>query len=73
MDDIKSLVVGEKWLATVWSSIQAEIDYISQNLDRRVRELAKRYAEPLPSLTVEVESLHAKVLEHLSAMEAVCT
>ena len=34
----------------------------------RVRQLAERYASPLPSLNEQVESLSARVAEHLKTM-----
>ena len=36
----------------------------------RIRELAERYATPLPKLTEEVEALAAKVVGHLKKMGA---
>jgi type I restriction enzyme M protein len=44
---------------------------VSQALTGRIRELAERYASPLPKLTEEVESLTARVEEHLKKMGAV--
>ena len=35
----------------------------------RIRQLAERYAAPLPKLVEEVETLAARVEEHLKAME----
>ena len=66
--DIKQLVVQDKWLATLNASLQAELDRVSQTLTRRIRELAERYATPLPALADEVEALSAKVCEHLKRM-----
>lgn len=48
--------------------LHGEMDRISQTLTRRVRELAERYAEPLPALTAHVTELEAKVGEHLKKM-----
>jgi type I restriction enzyme M protein len=69
--DIQQLVVHDKWLATLNASLQAELDRVSQTLTRRIRELAERYATPLPSLADEVEALSAKVGEHLKKMGVV--
>jgi type I restriction enzyme M protein len=38
------------------------------NSSLRIRELAERYATPLPALADEVEALSAKVGEHLKKM-----
>ncbi|MCX2841299.1 type I restriction-modification system subunit M [Microbulbifer thermotolerans] len=66
--DIKSLIVEDKWLATLRTRIEAEIERITQQLANRVKELEERYAEPLPALTQQVESLSDRVAGHLRAM-----
>ena len=66
--EIKTLVVGDKWLAAIAAAIHGEMDRISQALTQRVKELAERYAEPLPMLTSKVASLSAKVEAHLNKM-----
>jgi type I restriction enzyme M protein len=48
--------------------VQDELDRVSQTLTRRIRELAERYAVPLPGLVDEVEALSAKVGAHLQRM-----
>jgi type I restriction enzyme M protein len=72
-DEIKTLVVDDKWLATLAAAVQGELDRTSQTLTSRVRELAERYATPLPALADEVDTLSAKVEKHLEAMGAVWT
>ncbi len=69
--ETQQLVVHDKWLATLQVSLQAELDRVSQTLTRRIRELAERYATPLPALADEVEALSAKVGEHLKRMGVV--
>jgi type I restriction enzyme M protein len=66
--EIKSLVVDEKWIATLASSVRGELDRVSQTLTGRIRELAERYESPLPQIVHEVASLSAKVDEHLKKM-----
>jgi type I restriction enzyme M protein len=70
-DDIKTLVVDDKWLATLAAAVQGELDRVSQTLTGRIRQLAERYATPLPQLTGEVATLAARVDEHLKKMGAV--
>jgi len=70
-DEIKTLVVDDKWLATLAAAVQSELDRVSQTLTGRIRQLADRYATPLPKLTSEVATLAAKVDEHLKKMGAV--
>ena len=53
-DEIKTLVVDDKWLATLAADVQSELDRVSQALTGRIRQLAERYATPLPQLTDEV-------------------
>ncbi len=69
--EIKTLVVDDKWLARLAADVQSEPDRVSQSLTGRVRQLAERDASPLPSLTEQVESLSARVAEHLQKMGAV--
>jgi type I restriction enzyme M protein len=70
VDEIKTLVVDDKWLATLAASVQGELDRVSQMLTGRVRQLAERYATTLPQLTDEVAKLAAKVDGHLEKMGA---
>jgi type I restriction enzyme M protein len=68
--EIKTLVVNDKWLATLAAAVQGELDRVSQTLTGRIRQLAERYATPLPRLTGEVATLAARVDEHLKNMGA---
>jgi type I restriction enzyme M protein len=70
-DEIKTLVVDDKWLATIAAAVQGELDRVSQTLTGRIRQLAERYATPLPQLTDEVATLAARVDGHLKKMGAV--
>ena len=67
-DDIKALVVDDKWLATLQAGLQAEIERMTQQLANRVKELEERYAEPLPAIIQSVDALSDKVAGHLKAM-----
>ncbi|MDP2417463.1 MAG: N-6 DNA methylase [Hydrogenophaga sp.] len=69
--EIQVLTIHDKWLARLGQDLQAELDRVSQTLTRRIRELAERYATPLPALSDEVEALTAKVGEHLKKMGVV--
>jgi type I restriction enzyme M protein len=66
--EVKTLVIEDKWLATLTSDVQAELNRISQALTGRIKELAERYATPLPRLSEEVEILTSKVDAHLKKM-----
>lgn len=67
-DEIKSLIVEDKWLATLESNIVTEIERVTQQLANRVKELEERYSEPMPAITQSVENLSDKVADHLKAM-----
>ena len=67
-DTVQALVIDDKWLATLAAVLQGEVERVSQTLTGRVRELAERYATPLPALAAEVETLSARVEEHLRRM-----
>ncbi|WAH58123.1 type I restriction-modification system subunit M [Pseudomonas silvicola] len=66
--ELKTLVVDDKWLATLQADVQTELDRVSQALSGRIRQLAERYTTPLPALNTEVEVLAAKVNAHLAKM-----
>ena len=68
--EIKALVVDDKWMAHLAAAVQGELDRVSQTLTGRIRQLAERYAAPLPQLVEEVETLAARVEEHLKKMGA---
>jgi type I restriction enzyme M protein len=68
--DIKTLVIDDKWMARLSAALQGELDRVSQSLTSRVRELAERYATPLPKLTEDVEGLARRVEAHLKTMGA---
>ncbi len=70
-DEIKALVMDDKWLATLAAAMQGELDRVSQTLTGRIQQLADRYATPMPKLTSEVAALAARVDEHLKKMGAV--
>ena len=67
-EEIKTLLVDNKWLTSLENNIVAEIERMTQQLANRVNELEERYAEPLPELTQSVAELSDKVAAHLKAM-----
>ena len=55
-DEIKTLVVEDKWIASIQSAIEGEVQRLTQAYSRRrVQELEERYAQPLPELAREVD------------------
>jgi len=68
LEEVKTLVVKHKWMATIEETVCGEIDRLSQQLAGRVKELAERYVEPMPAIAKEVETLTKKVEGHLAKM-----
>ena len=66
--EVQVLVVLDKWLETLTQRVQGELDRVSQTLTGRIKQLADRYATPLPQLAQEVDALQAQVNEHLKKM-----
>ena len=67
-EEIKSLVVDDKWLATVGAAVNGQLDRVSRTLTQRVRQLAERYATPLPQLAQEIAAHTNRVDAHLKKM-----
>ena len=66
--EIKTLVVDDKWMTAIASSVKAELDRITQNLSQRIKELSERYADPLPQLEENTKDLTKTVEAHLEKM-----
>ena len=69
-DEIKALVVDDKWLATLNAAVKGELDRVSQKLTGRIRQLAERYEVPFPQLVNVVSDLSARVDAHFKRMGA---
>lgn len=67
-EEVKALVIEDKWLATLATDIQSELDRVSGNLSGRIGELAGRYAVSLPKLNERANVLAEKLNEHLKWM-----
>ena len=65
---INTLLIEDKWHATLQGRIEDEIERITAQLANRIKELDERYAEPLSQIVDEVETLSQKVQAHLQAM-----
>ena len=66
--EIKTLVVDDKWFASIQAAIESEVQRLTQQLADRVRELEERYNTPLPQLAERVAEFEAKVNRHLETM-----
>ena len=67
-EEVKALVVEDKWIASIKAALNGERDRIAQALTGRIQTLVERYAEPLPTIMQRVERLDAKVAGRLKAM-----
>jgi len=68
VEEIKALVVDDKWMQSIETSVKSEIDQISQHLTNRIKELVERYETSLPLMDKEVTELESKVNAHLQKM-----
>lgn len=68
LDEVKGLVVDQKWMAALDAAVHGELHGVSQALTGRVKELAERYEQTMPQLTKQVEGLEARVAQHLTKM-----
>ena len=67
-DEIKTLVLNDKWMQYLDHSVHTEMQRISQALTQRIKELAERYGTPMPLQLKVVKSLEEKVNAHLAKM-----
>lgn len=67
-DEVKTLVVDDKWMQTLDAAMKSELERIAQSLTGRVKTLATRYEMPLPQVALGAEELTAKVEAHLKKM-----
>ncbi len=67
-EEIQTLVVNDKWLATLELAFHGEMNRISQALTQRIKQLAERYETPVSVHVQRVSELEAKVNAHLARM-----
>ena len=67
-DDIRTLVLDDKWQATVVRRVSGEVEALTLDLVARIQQLGERYAATVSDLDDELEKLEAKVASHLAAM-----
>lgn len=66
--EVQTLVIHDKWFASIRSAIADEAQRLTESLVGRVKALEARYASPLRALEREVEVASAKVEAHLKQM-----
>lgn len=68
LEEIKNLVINEKWMKELKKDIQYYIERISHRLAQRINLLAERYEITLPKLINNVLEFEDEVTEHLNKM-----
>jgi type I restriction enzyme M protein len=68
VDEIKNLIVEDKWIVSLDGAIHGELDQISQQLTQRIKELAERYESSLPQIVSRVAEMESAVDGHLKQM-----
>jgi len=66
--EIRSLVVDDKWLTDIADLIDAEIEAWTEQLTARVRVLTERYGETMGEIADNLGELESRVAGHLRAM-----
>lgn len=67
-DEVKTLVVEDKWMQTLDHAVHTEMQRINQSLTQRIKELVERYEKPLPVQLQDIKILEDKVYKHLKMM-----
>ncbi len=67
-EEVKSLLLDDKWHATLFASVRGSVDRVTQRLAERVKTIEERYADPLPLIEQSVEALSGTVGKHLKQM-----
>jgi len=68
VDEVKVLIVDDKWLARIEKDVQGEKQRVSRTLTGRIKELSERYETPLPDIEKDVEVWEKKVGGNLGKM-----
>lgn len=64
----KMIVVDQKWLASLRSSIHEDVERVMHTFAQQVKTLADRYATPLPKIEQKVAELKDRITAHLQKM-----
>ena len=67
-DDIRNLVVNDKWLQELKGRSEAENKRVCESISRQVSVLYERYAKPLPKINEDITKLSGEVDGFLKAM-----
>ncbi|WP_024350477.1 HsdM family class I SAM-dependent methyltransferase [Aurantimonas coralicida] len=67
-EEIRELVVDDKWLTDIAELIEAEIEARTEHITARVRILTERYGHTLQEMAEQIAASEARVAAHLEAM-----
>lgn len=67
-DDVRTLVLDDKWQVTLVQRIAAEVESLTLSLVARVEELGDRYSETVGALDQAVAELETNVTRYLAEM-----
>ncbi len=67
-DEVKTLVLDDKWMGTIASRIASEVNSLTLALVARIQQLGNRYAETVAVLEEQTRAIEAKITRHLDAM-----
>jgi type I restriction enzyme M protein len=67
-EEIRSLVVDDKWLTDIAELIESEIEARTEQLTARVRVLTERYGQTIGSVLTDCSTADERVSKHLLAM-----
>jgi type I restriction enzyme M protein len=67
-DEIKTIVVDDKWLGSVEKNVRSDMNRISYRLTHRINDLAERYETRLSQFERSIEQAESKVNTHLEKM-----
>ena len=66
--EVKTLVLDDKWQATVTARVVSEVEALTSALVRRIQQLGERYANTVATLNAQLGKLEAAVTQHLADM-----
>jgi type I restriction enzyme M protein len=67
-DVVQSLVIDNKWAATIRTRVNSEVNALTRAFVARVKQLGERYTETVGVLDAELKELEDKVAAHLADM-----
>ena len=67
-NEVKAIVIEEKWLKSIQQSLQSALDQVGQKLSQRIKQLYEGYEDAMPEQSKRVSHLEKKVTGHLKKM-----